>query len=393
VKEAAQPAAPPLVMVCGDDEFAVKRRARQVWGEWIAQSPGADEEIIDAAAGNTDEALKALARVREALQTLPFFGGTKSIWFRDCNFMGEDRVSDVEAVTSELASFARELGAFRWSGVRLLISGGKLDRRRSFAKAIEKLAAFELFPGLSADDKEWQDKAENLAAGELRALGKRIDGDALSALVEQVGPNARHLAAESQKLAMYVGERPEIRLPDVEAIVTKGRHARAFALGDAFGDRNLARTLRTLDDELWSMQSDKQKSEIGLLYGLISKVRAMLLAKELQREGLIKPASDYRSFSAQLAPLKNLPPGRLPTDRRYNPVDLNPYVLFRASAQARNFSSEELVAAMGELLRCNRQLVGSSLDGAMVLQLALVRILGGRPPRDAAPLDARGARA
>jgi hypothetical protein len=43
-----------------------------------------------------------------------------------------------------------------------------------------------------------------------------------------------------------------------------------------------------------------EKSEIGLLYGLIGKVRAMLLLKEMLREGWIKPEMDYNRFKAQL---------------------------------------------------------------------------------------------
>ena len=41
-----------------------------------------------------------------------------------------------------------------------------------------------------------------------------------------------------------------------------------------------------------------RKSEIGLLYGLIAKVRAMLLLKEMLREGWVKPEMDYNRFKA-----------------------------------------------------------------------------------------------
>ncbi len=368
---------PPFVVVWGDDDFAVKRRARQVFQEWTAQAPGGDEEILDAGAANSDEARKALARLNEALQTLPFFGGSKTVWFRDCNFLGEDRVSESAAVVEGVAALGKALATFRWEGVRLLISAGRMDRRRSFFKNLDKLAATEYFPALSMEDRDWRDRAETLAAGEFRSLGKRVSGDALAAFVEQIGAQARQLSSEALKVATYAGDRPEVTLADVETMVTRGRHARAFALADAFGDRDLPRVLRRLEEELWSMQSDRQKSEIGLLYGLISKVRTMLLAKELLREGLIKPANDYRAFTAQLASLKALPSGRFPVDRRYNPTDINGYVLFRSALHCRNFSAQELVHAMTELLRCNRQLVGSSLEGAMVLQLALVRLLGG----------------
>lgn len=383
---------PPVVLVWGDDDFAVKRRAREVFQEWTAAAPGADGEIIEGTAGNTDEVHKVLGRVREALNTLPFFGGAKSVWFRDCNFLGEDRVSETQAVVDAASDWVRELAAFRWSGVRLLISAGRMDRRRSYFKGLDKLAVVEHFPGLSGDDRDWREKAQNVAAAEFREAGRRIGAEALSAFVEQVGPNARMLSMEARKLVAYVGDRAAIGVEDVEAIVTRNRSARAFALGDAFGERQLPRVLKHLDDELWAMRSDRQKSEIGLLYGLIGKVRAMLLAKEMEREGWLKPVRDYGAFAAQVAAAK----ARLAPEggeaRKNNPLDLNPYVLFRASQQARNFTREELVAAMAELLQCNRRLVGSTLDGEMVLQLTLVRLLAGGEAGGAGRLAGRPVR-
>jgi DNA polymerase III delta subunit len=54
---------------------------------------------------------------------------------------------------------------------------------------------------------------------------------------------------------------------------------------------------------------------------------------------------------------------------------MNPYVLFRAIGQARNYTQAELVAAMDLLLQCNQQLISRSLDPSLVLQQALVRIV------------------
>ena len=121
------------------------------------------------------------------------------------------------------------------------------------------------------------------------------------------------------------------------------------------------------------MQFDKDKSEFGLLYGLISKVRALLLLKEMMREGWIKPARDFNSFRAQL---ERVPADRLPEDRKFNPLALNPYVLFKALPQVRNYSQEELIRAMDLLLQCNQRLIFSNLDESLVLQQTLVQIAG-----------------
>ena len=369
---AAKPSA-PVLLVCGDDDFAVKQRAKEVYQQWSEELGGMDHEIIDASAANSGESLKALARLREALQTLPFFGGGKAVWLRDCNFLGDNRITAAKDVTETLGEIAQELKEFSWQNVRLLISAVEVDKRKTFYKTVEKIGAVEFFAGLSVESKDWGAQAELLAAREFRERKKEISDEALAELVARIGPNARQLMGEVEKLCLFVGERADIAMADVNAVCIRNKTARAFALGDALGDRDLAKLLRRLDEELWEMKFDRDKSEIGLLYGLIGKVRAMLLLKEMLNEGWVKATQSYDQFKGQLA---RVPKDRLPEDRRFNPLAQNPYVLFKALPQAQRYSRAELVRAMDLLLQCNRQLISSGLDDTLILQQALVKIVG-----------------
>ena len=371
-KMPAPKSASPLALICGDDEFAVKKRAKEIFQKWSEESGGMDHEIIDAAVSNSGDALNAIAKLRESLQTLPFFGSAKVVWLRDCSFLGEERAASAQAVMDTLADLAAELKNFKWDNVRLLISAGKVDRRKTFFKTLEKIGSVENFEALSADDKDWAERSEMAARTAVRERQKEISEEALAELVARVGPNARQLENEVEKLALFTGDRQKIEFADVAAICSRNKTARAFALGDALGDRDLPRLLKRLDEELWEMKFDSaQRSGIGLLYGLISKVRAMLLLKEMLREGMVKPEMDYNRFKAQLA---RVPAEKLPMDKRFNPLALNPYVLFRALPQAKKYSRDELVHAMDLLLRCNRRLVSSGLDKALILQQIIVEI-------------------
>src|SRR5439155_12089648 len=271
----------PILLVWGEDEFSVNQRAREIYQQWSAELGGMDHEIIDASANNGAEALKALAKLREALQTLPFFGSGKAVWFRNCNFLGDERAAGVQAVTESLANLAQELKEFSWKDVRLLVSAGKVDKRKTLYKALEKIGTVEAYAGLSVDDRDWAHQAEAAALRLLQALGKKISDEALSEFVARAGPNLRQLNNEAEKLALYAADRGEIEVRDVNDVVTRNKQARAFALGDALGDRDLPRVLRCLDEEFWEMKFDRQKSGIGLLYGLITKVRAMVFLKEM----------------------------------------------------------------------------------------------------------------
>ena len=365
-----------VLLVHGDDDFAVKQRAREIFEKWSGEIGGMDHEKIDAAVSNSGEALKVLARLREALQTLPFFGGGKVVWLQNCNFLGDERAATTQVVTEALAEISQELKAFKWTDVRLLVSAAKVDKRKTFYKTLEKIGSVESFAGWAADGREWVSQAELAARRGLRERQKEISDDALSELVAAVGPHRRLLENEVEKLALYTGERKSINKADVLQIVTRGKQARAFALGNALGDRDLPRLLRCLDDELWELQFDSRKSEIGLLYGLIGKIRVLIFLQEMLKAGWLRPEEDYSRFKTQLA---RVPATDLPEDSRFNPLAMNPYVLFKALPQAQNYSPAELIQAMHRLLACNQQLIFSNLDGALVLQQTLVQIAGASP--------------
>ncbi|HTX22909.1 MAG TPA: hypothetical protein VMD27_13755 [Candidatus Aquilonibacter sp.] len=361
-----------LSFICGDDEFAVKKRAKEIFQQWSEELGGMNHEIIDAAVSNSGEVLAAVSKLREALQTLPFFGSGKVVWLRDCNFLGDERAASAQAVTETMAELADELKSFKWENVRLLISAGKVDKRKTFFKTLDKIGKVENFEALSADDRDWAERAEMAARAAVRERKKEISEEALSELVNRVGPNARQLENEIEKLSVFIGSQKKIEFADVAAICSRNKTARAYALGDALGDRDLPCLLKRLDEELWETKFDKDKSEIGLLYGLISKVRAMLLLKEMLGEGWLKPTNDYSHFKSQL---ERAPKDQFPADKRFNPLAFNPYVLYKALPQVKKYTRNELIRAMDLLLRCNRRLVSSGLEETLVLQQALAQIV------------------
>src|SRR5689334_11518303 len=236
----------PLVLICGEDDFAVKQRARQIYAQWTAELGGSDHEIIDGSAANSTEALKALAKLCEALQTLPFFGTGQAVWLQHCNFLGDERTASSQAGTESLADLAQELKDFAFEYVRLLISAGKVDKCKVFYKSLAKLGAVEILAGWSVDDRDWASQAEQWARKAIQSRDKDISDEALAELISRVGPNARQLDSEIEKVCLNVGDQKGIELSDVSAICSRNKTARAFALGDALGDRDLPRLLRRL---------------------------------------------------------------------------------------------------------------------------------------------------
>ena len=78
----------PLAFVHGDDDFAVAQRARQIYHGWCEAEGGEDNEIIEAHSANAGEAVKALGRLHEAIDTLPFLAAAKWSGSRTVIFSG-----------------------------------------------------------------------------------------------------------------------------------------------------------------------------------------------------------------------------------------------------------------------------------------------------------------
>lgn len=114
---------------------------------------------------------------------------------------------------------------------------------------------------------------------ELKRLGVNADADAARALVELVGDDTVALAGEIEKLAAWAGDEPVSRAA-VEQLATPGREAAAWALTDAWGQRDLPALLEACELAL------ERKEPFLLAVGLASHVGRVRTAQALAEEGL-----------------------------------------------------------------------------------------------------------
>lgn len=356
---------PPVVLISGSDEFLAKERAKQIFEKWSAEAGEMDKDIIDADASTQEEALKAIARLIEALNTFPFFGSKRVIWLKDCNFLSESPVSG-ENVWRRLDDVAKIIKGHGWKDTRLLINAPAIDKRRGIFKAISEVGRIETFEALSTQDPDWETKAVEYVRNIFEENNKQAGEDVLLEIVNRVGADTATLRSEAEKLIIYTGSRNTIQIKDVDAVCSTSKHAEAFAVAEAIGKRDLPSALKRLDEEFWSLEFNKEKSEIGILYGIISKFRALLVAKDLLESRIVKPTTNYPSFKKQLesSAVANLAS-----------IKIHPFVLFKACEESRNYSRSELVEAFKLLLQCNYELVSTQQDKRRLIQQMLIKIL------------------
>ena len=102
--------AAPIHFLSGSDEDAVKKAA-QALAEKLAPSDAMNFEIIDGRADSVDDAARSIQKVREAILTLPFFGGGKLVWWKAVNSFDENagRGFAMPSVKEALEAFLPDL--------------------------------------------------------------------------------------------------------------------------------------------------------------------------------------------------------------------------------------------------------------------------------------------
>src|SRR5207247_9351121 len=118
-----------IYAIVGSDESEVKRVATELAAKLMPPEAGEfGLEIIDACADNVDQAVSRIRSAIDALQTLPFFGGAKLVWFKNANCLADSVIGRSAAVQGALEELAELFEAGLGNDVTLLISATETDK-------------------------------------------------------------------------------------------------------------------------------------------------------------------------------------------------------------------------------------------------------------------------
>lgn len=380
----------PLIFVCGDDDFEVNRQCRESLNYWKKEDPNVEVEIVDGQASQKKETLDRISALKEAVETYPLFGSRKVIWFRHCNFLGEGRSEDSEPENSDpedskqvrdpLENLLASLKRCDWKTTRLLISSTSVDKRKRFYKWLRQAGEVIFCESLAIQGKTQRGekiaelKALELIEAEVRRSSKVIRREVAQLMVQLAGLDRGTLVSECEKAILHSGDSEEVTLSDVEATVSPTRQAKSFAFVDAVAARDLEKALARLEDDLWSMKTDSQKSEFGLLSGLVSKFRTLLLVKDPVERGLLRPERNYSRFQSQM---NSLDESMFPEDRRFNLLKQSPFAIWTAMPLVGRYQERDLIRILEVLLEANQKMVFTSADSASVLRECVIKIVLG----------------
>jgi DNA polymerase-3 subunit delta len=324
-------------------------------------------EIVNGSAETAEHAAAIVRQTIEGLNTLPFFGGDKTVWLQGANFLAETVTGKSASAQAAVERLGVLLEAGLPNGVSFVLSATEIDKRRSFYKILSKFARMTVHDLPEPGKQGFEADCMRLVQQRAGRLGLELEAPALELFVALTGESSRTLDMELEKLAAYVGPGARARQDDVRAIVSQTRSGIIFEIGDALAQRQLSRTLELVDQQL-----GKGESAISiLLAAIVPRVRNLLVARELtERHGIRVGA--YAAFQSALARLPAEATAHLP---RNKDGSLGVYPLFLAAKTCHRFTARELAEGLKACLEANLKLVTTQTDPRIVLSQLVVGLL------------------
>jgi len=252
----------------------------------------------------------------------------------------------------------------------LLLTAEAVDKRKQLFKYIKKEGVAvdcSVAAGASAAAHKGQkDVLREMVMKSLAGFQKKMAPKALDLLFERVGFHPVAVVMETEKLALFVGERETITVEDLDTMVGRTREDALFELTDAFGKKQAARTLVLLRRLL-----DQGMHGLAILATMRNYLRKMLIFRSLQlgSNPSWQPGMNAGHFQKVYLPA-------LKERGEWSEIlKGHPYALFMSFSKAQEFSCTVLKRWLALLLQAEFRLKGAPLPPDLVLEELFLTLL------------------
>jgi DNA polymerase-3 subunit delta len=266
-----------------------------------------------------------------------------------CNSLGlfgaGTRLVVVENVEAWKAPDAKAVAAYLRSptpGTTLALVGGELKKDAPLAKAVGGIGDVLVWDVQTKAIHRW-------IADQFKLHSTPVEAEACRRLSDLVGDDLYELAGEVEKLATWA-RGDEVTEADVDALVAARAGSPPWNLTDAWGARDVGGVLRAAERMLDRTGDPPSRTIPRLVGSLTNHLRRARAAHRLEAAG-VTPADAAATLG------------------------MKPYPAQKLYGQIRNYSADELDAALIRLAQLDHALKGGSrLSGELELERALVEI-------------------
>lgn len=358
---------PELIAVLGNDDGLVQEAALKWYARLTEGTDDFSHETLDGNVNLVDEAVRAIRRTLEALQTMPFFGGKKVVWLKGCTFLSDSPTGRSQDTLDALEDLSSYIQSGLPPQVHLLLTAYEVDKRRAFYKMLGKIGLVTEYnkPDISRDG--WQVDVAQVTKKAAQDRGISFERDALELFVNRVSESSRQIFSELDKLDLYMGERRTITAEDVSTLVPLTRAGVIFEISRSLEKGDVKNMLFLVDRQL-----EKGEQPVAVMRAaIIPTIRNLYTASILKEERL--PVHNYNAFAAAINSLPENMRCLIPQKKDGTP---NAYPVFLAIQQVslNGFTRDWLRAAMTACFEADKSLVTANLDNTVVLHKLVVQL-------------------
>ncbi len=192
-----------------------------------------------------------LAAVLDDARSMSLFAAERVIWVcsaetalpRRLNAASEDEDGGDKSQTGALSDYLSS----PTPGTVIVFECSRYDFAGDDRPKMERVQKFYSAVPAVVEFKQYTPESSRYLAQELAKQFKiKLAGAELAALLEYVAGDANRLAAEMEKLALFVGEGKNITMEDLRALVPNAGQSTIFALVNALGKGDRAGALKSL---------------------------------------------------------------------------------------------------------------------------------------------------
>jgi DNA polymerase-3 subunit delta len=267
------------------------------------------------------------------------------------------------------------------AGAVLILTAEVVDQRRALFKRIAE-AGVVVDCGVRAGKLgETQMKPEVARARIAEAVhraGKRIDDGATTCILDRTGFSVRTLESELEKILLYVGNRAEVRLADVLAVLSSSRDASIFDLTNAVESRDVAGALRAL-----RALAGQREAAPALLGMIAATIRSLILARcalDGRLEGQFDSRMAYGGFQSRVVPRLAADAG--PDDGSAAKLRaMHPFRAFNLLKAANRFRLADLLRGLDAIHQADLALKTTGQAEGVILETLVLTLCGGDTPK------------
>jgi len=242
----------------------------------------------------------------------------------------------------------------------LLITANVDRRTRLYKRFEEKGSVLDLSIGREKSGRMSREALAEFLDQRLKEGGKKIEAQAQGMILARAGAELWAVHQELEKLFLYVGEEPWIKVKDVEEVFSDQGEGWVFDLTKALAARDsvaaLSHLLRLLS---------QGHHPLALLAPIASEVRRLMAARQLIEGELRerwKAGMSYPQFQKSM-----LHDGAAP-------LPGNPYFVYMSFKSADNFTLKELVRYLGLLYQTDVRLKSTGHPPRMVMERLILEM-------------------